>query len=75
MLTLFQIEKEEFEGQTETEKEVFWRSYLYERKEVKKEEVWEMKKSKELNFKTAGQILNELCVYDESTDSFKYNSL
>ena len=33
-----------------------------------------MKKNNELNFQKAGQILNDLCTYDEKTNSFKYTS-
>ena len=51
-----------------------FRQYLYERKSIKKKEMWKMRQSRELDFPESGSILSELCTFHPKTDSFVYTS-
>ena len=51
-----------------------FRECLFERKSIKKKEMWEMRQSKELDFPESPSILRELCTFDTASDSFLYTS-
>ena len=51
-----------------------FREYLFERKSIKKQEMWEMRQSKELDFPESSAILRELCTFRPASDSFVYTS-
>ena len=51
-----------------------FREHLFERKSIKKKEMWEMRQSKELDFPESSNILRELCTFDTASDSFVYKS-
>ena len=47
---------------------------LFERKNIKKKEIWEMRQSEELDFPESASVLRQLCTFDTASDSFVYRS-
>ena len=47
---------------------------MFEKKSIKKKQMWEMRQSKELDFPESASILSELCTFDTASDSFVYKS-
>ena len=61
-------------NQNQKKRAQMFRECLFERKNIKKKKMWEMRQSKELDFQESSYILRQLCTFDTAADSFLYKS-